>query len=50
MWRHYPAKTQNKKTKKHMIVWNTKFYHPANCELKRIKTAKVPDKDLECNG
>ena len=25
-----------------MIVWNTKFYHPAKCELKRIK---VPDKD-----
>ena len=25
-----------------MIVWNTKFYHPAKCELKRIN---VPDKD-----
>ena len=33
------------KKKKHTIVWNTKFYHPAKCELKRIKTAKVPEKD-----
>ena len=27
-----------------MIVWNKKSYHPANFELKRIKTAKVVPK------
>lgn len=34
-----------KKKIKKAIVWNTKFNHPAKCELKRIKTAKVPEKD-----
>ena len=27
-----------------MIFWNTKFHHPANVELKWIKTAKVVPK------
>ena len=48
MWSHYPAKTRWNKKKiknKKAIVWNTKFNHPAKCELKRIKTAKVPEKD-----
>ena len=27
-----------------MIVWNTKFHHPTNVELKQIKTAKVVPK------
>ena len=30
-------KTLKSKNKKHRIVWNTKFYHPAKFELKRIK-------------
>ena len=36
--RQKPLKLKNKN---HTIVWNTKFYHPANIELKRSKTAKV---------
>ena len=32
-------------TKKHPIVQNTKFYHPAKFELKPIKTVKVIDLD-----
>ena len=39
-----PFSRQNQlksKNKNHTIVWNTKFYHPANFELKRIKTANV---------
>ena len=34
-------KTLKSKNKKHWIFWNTKFYHPAKFELKRIKIAKV---------
>jgi len=34
-------KTLKSKNKKHRIFWNTKFYHPAKFELKRIKNAKV---------
>ena len=33
-----PLKSKNKK---HRIFCNTKFYHPAKFELKRIKNAKV---------
>ena len=34
--RQKPLKSKNKK---HTIFWNTKFYHPAKFELKRIKNA-----------
>ena len=37
----FPPKPLKSKNKNHTIVWNTKFYNPANFELKRIKTAKV---------
>ena len=36
--RQKPLKSQNKK---HSIFCNTKFYHPAKFELKRIKNAKL---------
>ena len=36
--RQKPLKSKNKN---HMIVSNIKFYHTANFELKRIKTATV---------
>ena len=36
--RQKPLKSRNKS---HTIVSNIKFYHPANFELKRIKTATV---------
>ena len=35
----FPPKTVNIEKHKHAIVWNTKFYHPGNIELKRIKTS-----------
>ena len=43
LWRHFPSKKNSKteKQKKHAIIWNTKFYHPAKFKLKRIKNAKV---------
>ena len=44
LWRHFPAKTVNIEKQIHTIVWNTKFCHPGNIELKRIKTAKVVPK------
>ena len=34
-------KALKSKNKKHRIFWNTKFYHLAKFELKRIKNAKV---------
>ena len=37
----FPPKPLKSKNKKHAIFWNTKFYHPAKFELKRIKNAKV---------
>ena len=37
----FPPKTVKLKNKNQTIVSNTKFYHPANFELKRIKTANV---------
>ena len=37
----FPPKSVKIEKQKNAIVWNTKFYHPANFELKRIKTAKV---------
>ena len=40
----FPPKTVNIEKRIHTIVWNTKFYHPGNIELKRIKTAKVVPK------
>ena len=39
--RQKPLKSKNKK---HTIVWNTRFCHSANFELKQIKTAKVVSK------
>ena len=37
----FPPKTVEIKNKKHRIFWNTKFYHPAKFEFKRIKYEKV---------
>ena len=34
-------KALKSKNKKHSIFWNTKFYHPAKFELKRIKNANL---------
>ena len=36
----FPPKTVGIEKQKHTIVWNTKFYHPGNIELKRIKKCK----------
>ena len=42
LWCHFPRKTfKIEEQKEHKIVWNTKFYHPAKFELKRIKRATV---------
>ena len=34
-------KTLKSKNKKHRSFWNTKFYHPAEFKLKKIKNVKV---------
>ena len=43
IWRHFAQcqKPLKSKNKKHTVVWSTKFYHPVNFGLKRIKTVKV---------
>ena len=37
----YSQKPLKSKNKKYPIVWNTKFYHPANVRLEGMKTVKV---------
>ena len=41
----FPLKTVKIEKQKHTIFWNTKFYHPAKFELKRIKKCKSSSKD-----